>query len=151
MSKKISSYEELVAEKVRLQELLALQKTAISNNVSSLEEDVRPMTNGLLVMGRVLTKIGRRNRPTSPLLNVGLDIGVDMILRRWLLRKSGWLTRTVVPLLASTLMARYLGEDKQKAMLSKMRSFFGDNGPEQSAERKAAAEEKGQEPDHTDR
>jgi hypothetical protein len=124
MSKKISSYDELLEEKARLQELLGLQKAAISGNLASIQEDVRPVTNGLLVVGRVLSKIGRRNRPTSPLLNVGLDIGVDMVLRRYILRKAGWFSRTFVPLIASTFLARFLNSEQEPEIIKKMKQFL---------------------------
>jgi hypothetical protein len=124
MSKKISSYDELLEEKARLQELLGLQKAAISGNLASIQEDVRPVTNGLLVVGRVLSRIGRRNRPTSPLLNVGLDIGVDMVLRRYILRKAGWFSRTFVPLLASSFLARFLNSEQEPEIVKKMKQFF---------------------------
>jgi hypothetical protein len=124
MSKKISSYDELLEEKARLQELLGLQKAAIQGSITSIQEDVRPVTNGLLVVSRVLAKIGRRNRPTSPLLNVGLDIGVDMVLRRYILRKAGWFSRTFVPLVASSLLARYLGSEQEPELIKKMKRFF---------------------------
>ncbi|TCJ17827.1 hypothetical protein EPD60_06490 [Flaviaesturariibacter flavus] len=124
MSKKISSYDELLEEKARLQELLGLQKQSIGASLNSLQQDVRPVTNGLLVVGRVLTKIGRRNRPTSPLLNVGLDIGVDMVLRRYILRKAGWFSRTFVPLAASTLLARYLNSEQEPEIVKKVKQFF---------------------------
>ncbi|GAA4334047.1 hypothetical protein [Flaviaesturariibacter amylovorans] len=124
MSKKIASYDELLEEKARLQELLGLQKQAINASLGSLQEGVRPVTNGVLVMTRVLARIGRRNRPTSPLLNVGLDIGVDMVLRRWILRKAGWFSRTFVPLAASTLLARYLNSEKETELVKKLKKFF---------------------------
>ena len=127
MSKKISSYEDLLEEKVRLEELLGLQKAAINGSLAAIEDDVRPVTNGLLVVTRLLTKIGKRNRPTSPLLNVGLDIGVDMLLRRYILRKAGWLSRTLIPLIASTLLARFLNSEKKDGLVSKMNEFFGKN------------------------
>jgi hypothetical protein len=124
MSKKISSYDELLEEKARLQELLGLQKAAISGSLTSIQEDVRPVTNGLLVVGRVLSRIGRRNRPSSPLLNVGLDIGVDMVLRRYILRKAGWFSRTFVPLIASSFLARYLNSEQEPEIVKKMKQFF---------------------------
>ncbi|GAB4091161.1 hypothetical protein [Flaviaesturariibacter terrae] len=128
MSKKIASYDDLVEEKARLEELLGLQKAAIKGSLSSIQEDVRPVTNGLLVVTRLLTKIGKRNRPTSPLLNVGLDIGVDMVLRRYLLRKAGWFSRTFVPLAASTLIARFLNSEKETAFSRKVKDFFANFG-----------------------
>ncbi len=125
MSKKISSYDDLLEEKVRLKELLGLQKAAISGSLGAIQDHVRPITNGLFVVTRLLTKIGKRNRPTSPLLNVGLDIGVDMVLRRYLLRKAGWFSRTFIPLIASTLLARYLNSEKENGLVQKMNQFFG--------------------------
>lgn len=128
MSKKIASYDDLVEEKARLEELLGLQKAAIKGSLGALQEEVRPVTNGLLVVTRLLTKVGKRNRPTSPLLNVGLDIGVDMVLRRYLLRKAGWFSRTFVPLAASTLIARFLNSEKESAFSKKMKNFFANFG-----------------------
>ncbi|RYY82874.1 MAG: hypothetical protein EOO15_22275 [Chitinophagaceae bacterium] len=142
MSKKIASYDDLVEEKARLEELLGLQKAAIKGSLNSIQEDVRPVTNGVLVVTRILTKIGKRNRPTSPLLNVGLDIGVDMVLRRYLLRKAGWFSRTFVPLIASTLIARYLNSEKETAFTSKLKNFFANFGhpPDMPPDMKKAAD-----------
>ncbi|RYY39191.1 MAG: hypothetical protein EOO08_11745 [Chitinophagaceae bacterium] len=128
MSKKIASYDDLMEEKARLEELLGLQKAAIKGSFNSIQEDVRPVTNGVLVVTRILTRIGKRNRPTSPMLNVGLDIGVDMVLRRYLLRKAGWFSRTFVPLAASTLIARYLNSEKETAFSKKLKNFFANFG-----------------------
>ena len=122
MSKKISSYKELLEEKARLEELLGVQREAIKSNYVLLKDELRPISRGVYNITAVLGKIGRRPKG-NPLLNLGLDIGTELLLKRYLLVKAGWLTRTVVPFIVRNYSAKFFA-DKDAPFWKKVKNMF---------------------------
>lgn len=122
MSKKISSYDELLEEKARLQELLAVQKKAIQGNYLVLREEVRPITRGISTITSLFAKVGRRSKGNR-MLNLGLDIGTELVLKRYFLAKAGWLTRTVVPFVVKNYSSHIINS-KEGSFVDKIKKMF---------------------------
>ena len=122
MSKKISSYNELLEEKARLEELLVVQREAIKSNYVLLKNEIRPITHGVAMVTGVLGKFGRKPKG-NPLVNLGLDIGTELLLKRYLLVKAGWLTRTVVPYIVRNYSSKFFA-DKSSPLLAKLKHLF---------------------------
>jgi hypothetical protein len=122
MSKKISSYKELLEEKARLEELLLVQREAVKSNYVLLKNEIRPITHGVAMITGVLGKFGRKPKG-NPLVNLGLDIGTELLLKRYLLVKAGWLTRTVVPYIVRNFSAKFFA-DKDAPIWKKVKNMF---------------------------
>jgi hypothetical protein len=122
MSKKITSYEDLLEEKARLEELLTVQRESIRSNYILLKNEIRPITHGLGTITGLLSKMGRRPKG-NPLVNLGLDIGTELLFKRYLLVKAGWAARTFVPYIVRNYSAKFFS-DPDAPFWKKMKSVF---------------------------
>jgi hypothetical protein len=59
-----------------------------------------------------------------PVMNFGVEMGIDLLVRRVLLGRAGWFAKIVVPYLIKNYTSHFLGEEKKNALLGKMRDFF---------------------------
>ena len=58
------------------------------------------------------------------MMKLGLDIGVDVVLRKFLLAKAGWFTKIVVPFFVKNYSSYFINEYKKSKLLQKIRGFF---------------------------
>lgn len=91
---KFNSYDELVTERKRLQELLAQQKVFIRSEILEVREKFAPVA-------RVLSFFSRMGQPAETtagkILKIGSNMGIDFFVGRKL-KKAGWLAKLVLPL-----------------------------------------------------
>jgi hypothetical protein len=101
----IKSYDDLVAEKQRLKDLFSEQKQSIRTDLISLKDDLNPVK-------QIFKKIGIFTSPDKSLglLNVGLGFGLDMLLRKVLLKKSGWIVRLAAPFVIKNALSNFVAE-----------------------------------------
>jgi len=89
----ISSYKDLVAERTRLEVELRNQKLAFKAEIEELKSKLEPITDTISMLGLVKGKHGEK----SSLLQTGLSMGIDLLVRDNLLSKAGWAARIVLP------------------------------------------------------
>ncbi len=110
MSKKIETYEDLLEEKARLEELVKAQKALVRDDFELVKDSIRPIgatisnAYGLI---RQLTPVTPK-RTGSPLFNLGLDFGIEVLLKRFVLGNAGWLARVVVPYVVKNYSYKFL-------------------------------------------
>jgi len=122
MSKKIENYDDLLEEKTRLEELLKAQKSLVKDDFVLVKEDVRPIGQTIYNGYSLIHSLTTRPK-TSPLVNLGLDFGVELLLKRMLLANSGWLVRVVVPYLVKNYSAR-LFKDHKVTLWKRIKNSF---------------------------
>ncbi|MER0439166.1 hypothetical protein [Emticicia sp. W12TSBA100-4] len=93
MKNNIESLDDLKAERARLHNQMQLSKISMRNEIAAIKEELNPARQAVGVLNNVLTS------PKKGLLNVGIGLGVDIILRRTILARAGWLPKLVVPFL----------------------------------------------------
>lgn len=98
--KRISNYAELVAERVRLELVIADRKQAIHDKFENLEKKVAPVLS-------ILSFFKPDNSGKSTLWKAGSSIAIDLMGAR-LLKYAGWLTRLVVPSLLKLVSAKVI-------------------------------------------
>lgn len=95
---KINNYEDLVTERIRIQQALALQKAEINAEIREIRDRFKPLT-GLMSYFK-----GDKNPSIkSTTMQVAANLGIDVLLRNTILGKAGWLTRLVVPFIAKKI------------------------------------------------
>jgi hypothetical protein len=100
---RISTYEQLVAERMRIEQELAIQKDHINDEISELKDKLKPITGLLSVFS------GNKNPSLkSTAMQLGANIGIDVLLRNTLLGRAGWLARLVVPFLAKKISSKVI-------------------------------------------
>ena len=90
---KINNYEELVAERIRLEEQLQLQKAILSAQVNEVRSKVEP----LISLASIFGIFKKQEIGNSSLLRTGLSMGIDLLVRDTLLAKASWMARALLP------------------------------------------------------
>lgn len=117
---KIRTYEDLEAEEKRLQALLYSHKESVKDSFAAVKENLKPWK---LAMGTV-SKIFHRDNSSSPFMKIGLDVGVDVLVRRFLLARSGWFTKIIVPFIIKNYSTHIIKQRKTMGILNKIKSYF---------------------------
>ena len=89
----IQTIDDLRAERARLHNQMQLSKISMRNEVAAIKEELNPARQAVGVLNDVLIS------PKKGLLTLGVGLGVDVVLRRTILARAGWLTKLVVPFL----------------------------------------------------
>jgi len=127
MSKK-KTYEDLLQEETRLLGQLKAQEALIRDDIAGVKEGLKPIGNAM----RMVSKFTTRDA-TGPLASFGLDFGVDLFIRRFLLAKAGWFTKIVVPYVVRNYSSHFISEQQRAALLKKINGFFSKLRPRPAA------------------
>lgn len=100
---KISNYKELVAERQRIQMELTLQKAQINEEIQEIKDKLKPVT-GILSFFNTSKKQSLK----STAMQVGANIGIDVLLRNTLLGRASWLSRLIVPFIAKKISSKVI-------------------------------------------
>src|SRR5215207_7444994 len=94
----ITTYEDLLQEKQRLKQKLTLQKADVSHHFSVLKHKLSPVEKVAGVVKNLATPDTR-----NPLVNTGLNLTIDILLRSFYMSRIGWLPKLVVPFVLKNL------------------------------------------------
>lgn len=119
MKRKIRSYEDLEREEQLLEELLRTQKQLIQLDVQVLRQQLKPATMALKFFNNVTT-VDKSNL----LLNEGANKAIDFVLNKFILAKSGWITKFIVPYFLKNYSSHLIGDNKAN-IVGKIFSLFG--------------------------
>jgi hypothetical protein len=115
---KIQTYDDLIEEKKRLEALLIVNKEQVSTNWVEMKKEFEPVNN---IIG-FFSKLTTRDK-SNPLVNIGIDVAGDLVLRKFLLARAGWATRILVPLLLKNYSSNVLA-DKGRSFLQKVKHWL---------------------------
>ncbi|MBD0331566.1 MAG: hypothetical protein ICV66_02830 [Chitinophagaceae bacterium] len=119
MDKTIKTYDDLLAEEQRLTALLNVQKELIAEDIAGVKEGLKPVKKVYEFMQKMATRDN-----ASPLMNFGMEMGIDLFIRRLLLARAGWLTKIVVPFFVKNYSSHLIGEEKREAWFKKVRNLL---------------------------
>jgi hypothetical protein len=114
----IKSYKDLLAEKQRLKEKFAVQKTELTAEIASLKDVINPFSGILKTAGSTIGKFISPDKSMG-ILNTGLGFAVDVIVRKLILKKSNWLVKLAAPFLIRNLLS-HLAAYKIKTQMPEM-------------------------------
>ena len=129
---KIRTYNDLLQEEQRLQQILKGQEILIREDLVSMKENLEPVKK---VYDQVHNVYTRDNR--VPIFNVGLELGIDVLLRRFILARAGWFAKTFVPYLVKNYSSHIIGEEKRKAIIKKIEELFNKIRPKKDKQAEA--------------
>ena len=115
----IRTYEDLEAEEKRLQAILYSHKANIKDSFSAVKEGLNPFRQAIDTAKKLLSR-----DKTNPMMKFGVDIGLDLLIRRLLLSKAGWFTKIVVPFVVRNYSSYFLNEYKRLKVIQKIVGFF---------------------------
>lgn len=109
MKKKMRAYDQLLLEEQQLEEDLRFHRKRIIEKWQHLKASVQPAVIGMKLAENVLTRAETNN----PVLNTGVNWAIDLLVKKWILKKSGWITKMLVPFVIKNITSNVI----QKNML----------------------------------
>ena len=126
MKRKIRSYEDLEKEEQLLEELLKTQKQLIQLDIQVLKNQLKPAHMALQFFNKITT-VDKSNI----LLNEGANRIIDLVLNRFILARSGWMMKFLVPMFLKNYSSHLIGDNKAN-VVEKIFSLFGRKNARQS-------------------
>ena len=117
-AKNIETYEDLLAEKERLEMLVQNQKNLVRHDVDELKEEFRKQIRPVADMATFLKKVIVPERRKQLMLHAGAALAIDLAVTA-LVSRSHLLVRLVVPGLVKNYAGRILSKFnsvKQKSL-----------------------------------
>jgi hypothetical protein len=130
---KITTYNDLLQEEKRLQQVLKSQEVLIREDLVNMKENLEPIKKVYDQVHKIFTRDNR-----VPVFNVGLELGIDMILRRFILARAGWFAKTFVPYVIKNYASHIIGEEKRKAIIKKIEEMFNKIRPKKDKQPEVA-------------
>jgi len=109
-------------EKQQIEQRLTLQKAEFRHHTDVLKEKLNPVEKVVGVVKNLTTPDTR-----NPLVNTGLNLAIDVILRGFYMSKIGWLPKLVVPFVLKNASSNLVNK-KGKSIVKIFKSFLGRNG-----------------------
>src|SRR5690606_37508171 len=119
MTKRIRTYEDLMEENARLKELIAAQRNLLSKDIDVIKAEIQPVRKIISTIGKFTSREGKFGA-----LTLAAETGIDVLLRRFFLSKSGFFTRLIVPFLVKNFSSHVIADNKDK-ILNKLFALFG--------------------------
>jgi hypothetical protein len=135
MNSTIRTYEDLLKEQQRLLGIIKTQEELIRKDFAGVKEGLKPFNK----VAQQINKMATRDN-SAPLMNFGLEFGVDLLLRKFILARAGWFTKIMIPFLVKNYSSHIIGEEKRLALIQKVRSFLQKIRPHTSPEAYAYTE-----------
>lgn len=118
----ITTYEDLLQEKQRLKQKLVLQKATFSHDWAVLKEKLSPVEKVAGIVKNLTTPDTR-----NPLVNTGLNLTIDVLLRNFYMSGIGWLPKLVVPFILKNVSSNLVNK-KGKSIFRSLKSLVSKNG-----------------------
>jgi hypothetical protein len=131
---RFKTYQDLLQEEQRLQQVLKHQEILIREDLVSMKENLEPIKKVYDQVHKVFTRDNR-----VPIFNIGLELGIDVLLRRFILTRAGWLTKTFVPYIVKNYASHIIGEEKRKAIIKKIEELFNKIRPKRTNQTEATS------------
>lgn len=108
-----------MAEKQKLQELLVAQRELIRYDVAGIKASLEPAISSISLLGKLFS---RNNN--NPILGTATNATIDLVVKRLLLGRAGWIKRLIIPFLIKNVSSHILASQKQN-IVDKLFSFIG--------------------------
>jgi len=129
MSKSIKTYDDLLQEEQRLMQVLRSQEVLIREDLAGLKESLKPVGK----VYNVLHKMATRDH-TGPLANFGIDFGIDLLIRRFILARAGWFTKILVPFIVKNYSSHIISDEQRAKFAEKIQNIFNKIRPKKDKE-----------------
>ena len=101
----ITSYQDLLVERQRLTLLLNERKIGVKTEFEIIKTKLQPLSHILDFAEKITTK-----DTNNPLMNMGLELGVNFLLKKVLLRNAGWIIKILMPLFVKNFLSHEVSE-----------------------------------------
>src|SRR5829696_3042085 len=119
MTRKISTYEELLQEEQRLTTQLSSYKEFIKTDIAGVKEGLNPVKKAKEKVKSLFT----REDKNSPAINFSLNFLLDFVIRKILPNRTSVLTKTVIPFFIKNYVSHLITDEQRKAIATKVDSL----------------------------
>ena len=123
MKRKIRTYEDLEKEEQLLEGLLRSQKELIHIEIDLLKQQLKPAQVALQFVGKITTADKH-----NPLLTGGANTIIDTVLKNFVLARSGWITKMLVPFFIKNYSSHLIADNKDNIINKVVSIFSNKNG-----------------------
>ena len=116
----IHSYKELLEEKQRLTLLLAERKVLVKAEFEDIKEKLKPAKAAWGWIQKLTSKDA-----SNPLLTAGIDVGVNILLKKVFLRNAGFIIKLVMPFVVKNFLSHEVAEKEN--IFTRMGGLFKGN------------------------
>lgn len=116
---KIRTYKDLLREEQRLIQQLRSHEQLIKQDIAGVKEGLQPINNFLKTVKKLFTR-----DYSMPFTNAGINFAVDLIFKKFILAKAGWLTRTFIPYVVKNYSSHIVNEEAREKIAKKLQQFF---------------------------
>ena len=122
MTTKINTYEDLLMEKERLKLQLQIQKQLIRQDINEIKEEFKPIRTAFSTINKLTS------RDTGNwVLNATANKAIDLVFKKVILARAGWLTRFIVPFFLKNYSSHVIADHKND-IISTIFSWFKKKG-----------------------
>jgi hypothetical protein len=132
---RIKTYEDLEAEEKRLQALLNSQKESIKDSIAATKEAMNPVKKAVDSTKKFFVR-----DKSNPILQFGVDMGVDVLIRRFLLARAGWFTKIVIPYFIRNYSSNLVQKFKELKFYKATAALLNEKRSKRYVKREAAFE-----------
>ncbi len=111
MRRTISSYNDLLREKYMLEQLLQARKELVVHDFEQLKMELRPATAALGFINKITSRDS-----SNFLVTQGVNKLIDLVVRRGVLARAGWLTKFIVPFFLKNYSSHVIADHKDEFM-----------------------------------
>lgn len=122
--KRIRTYKDLIDEEERLTLEFKRSKERVMEDVDTIKSKLQPASHALNFMSKLSGGTGKPG-----LLSTGVDIGLDLLTKKYLFRGSGWLVTLAGSYLVRGVSQLFLNKARLKKDKEKMISTNGLDHP----------------------
>lgn len=119
MTRKIKTYEDLLQEEQKLTVQLRTYKELIQEDITGVKQGLNPFKRTAKVVRNLFTREDK-----GPLLNFGLNFGMDVLLRKVLLGRASWITKVAVPYFIKNYASHLISEEQRKTVGKTVSKFI---------------------------
>lgn len=120
MTKRISTYEDLLAEEQRLTAQLATYKSMIKTDIASVKDGLNPIKKAKEKVKALFT----RDDKNSPALNFAINFVLDFVIRKIMPNRTSVLTKTIIPFFAKNFASHLITDAQRKSISTAMNRFI---------------------------
>ena len=119
---KITTYDELLRERERLELQLEVHRAAVKMQVDEIKKKLNPIRNFVHFFTNFSAPAAG-----DTLIGTGLGLSLELLIRKLFFARTGWITKMVAPILIKNLSANVLLKNKT-SLIRKVKSFLHMNG-----------------------
>jgi hypothetical protein len=105
----VKTYKALLDEKARLESLLASQHILIREDIKGLKDQFVPVSHAFTT----IVKFFSPDKKNS-IVSAGVNFAGDVLLKKFILARTGWLTKLVVPYLVKNYSSHLINKNLNK-------------------------------------